>query len=1054
MVGGAPDHGLIGRGFELEVTSRLLREAARGTPRLLVLTGPAGVGKSTLGRALADEAGLLGARVLWGSGQEDLSIPYLPMAMALEGLRDDEQGTRIAFDDDPTRSWPVAGDLLLAASDRELLMLVVDDLQWTDAASQSLLLHLVALLDQAARTRAVRCLVVVTARTPIVDQRANRTLDRLRREPGLHELDLPGLDRVGVAELMATFCPARPSALLVERVAEATAGNPLLVQSLVRRGLSERRLVEHDGALGLRDAGDHLTLDPAELDQGVVARLETLGDAARRLLTFAALLGDDQPVDELLDVAGAAGTEADALLDEAAHAGLLVERGARCGFAHPQVRHVLVNQPTQRARQRLHLEIADALERRHGDAGAVPVSHHLGRAGAHVDAARVARWSRLAAEQAKAQGAWADACIAGEQALAALGPDAPWADRVDLHTLVTNMASFDFDLPAVVRHGTSAIAIAREAGDGERWGRALLPLARTLVTHAGERDGIVDPSPLLQDFLDANPQGPAELRARILGLLSEICTTADRPEEALRAAVAARELLQEGTDPQVAGLVLVAEGLVRLTQLQLPEAAAAYQQAVDAVGVDPGERAGMYAAVRVNLVRTLAGDARRAADAGSELLELLDGAQVWGEHAMVAAIGCAAALVEGRFADVERLGQLADRSARRSGHLDPFAITQPALALGRALRGDGRGAHEAIGLVLRSTGAQVRYGLAIDALLGDVDRVRAAVLARPWRDPRREASLHSLQGAVLHAEVATALGDASMVDAAVVPLRGAHQLGVVVSYGWAVLLSRLIGDALGATGRHEEADGWLAIARDEARAHGMPVEAARIALSGARLAALRRDSDALDRAAEAAVALDEVGALPLVAAARRLGREGGGEAPGPARRVILFTDLVDSTTLNVRAGDRAFLDLVREHNDLVRSCLRRTAGVEFKHTGDGIAAWFTDPAGAVECTMAINEELDRATLLHPDLPLLVRCGISSGEPLGNEGDLFGLSVVLAARLCAAAAAGEVLVGPEVVAPARAHGLVFRHRGPMALKGFPEPIDVHEAVMTAVRTPTA
>ena len=1051
MVGGAPDHGLVGRGSELEVTSRLLREAARGTPRLLVLTGPAGVGKSTLARALADEAGMLGARVLWGSGQEDLSIPYLPMAMAFEGLGDDHHGGRLAFDDDPTRSWAAAGDLLLAASTRDPVVLVVDDLQWTDGASQSLLLHLVARLDQATRSRSVRCLVVVTARSPVVDERTNRTLDRLRREPGLLELGLSGLDRVGVAELMATFCPARPSALLVERVAEATDGNPLLVQSLVRRGLSERRLVEHDGALGLRDSGDHLALDPAELDQGVVARLDGLSDAARRLLTFAALLGDDQLVDELLDVARVADADADGLFDEAVHAGLLVERGARCAFAHPQVRHVLVNQPTQRARQRLHQEIAETLERRHGEAGALPVAHHLGRAGAHADAARVARWSRLAAEQARAQGAWADACIAGEQALAALGPDAPWTDRVDLHTLVTNMASFDFDLAAVVRHGTSAIAIARDAGDAERWGLALLPLARTLVTHAGERDGIVDPSPLLQDFLDANPDSPAELRARVLGLLSEICTTADRPEEALRAAVAARTLLHDGTDPQVAALVLVAEGLVRLTRLELPEAAGAYQQAIDAVGIDPGERAGMYAAVRVNLVRTLAGDARRAATAGAELLEGLEAAQVWGEHAMAAAIGCATALVEGRFADVERLGHLADRSARRSGHLDPYAITQPALALGRALRGDGRGAHEAIDLVLRGTGAQARYGLAIDALLGDVDRVRAAVQARPWRDPRREASLHSLQGAVLHAEVAAALGDASMADAAVVPLRAAHQRGVVVSYGWAVLLSRLIGDAFAATGRLDDADGWLAIAGQEARAHGLPVEAARTALSNARLAALRGDSDVLERAAAAAVSLDEVGALPLVAAARRLGRDEGGEAPGPASRVILFTDLVDSTTLNVLAGDRAFLDLVREHNDLVRSCLRRRAGVEFKHTGDGIAAWFTDPADAIECTMAINEELDRATLLHPDLPLLVRCGISSGEPLGNEGDLFGLSVVLAARLCAAAGAGEVLVGPEVVAPARAHGVVFRHRGPMVLKGFPDPVDVHEAVSAAART---
>ena len=233
---------------------------------------------------------------------------------------------------------------------------------------------------------------------------------------------------------------------------------------------------------------------------------------------------------------------------------------------------------------------------------------------------------------------------------------------------------------------------------------------------------------------------------------------------------------------------------------------------------------------------------------------------------------------------------------------------------------------------------------------------------------------------------------------------------------------------------------------------GLPLEHARVELSRARLLALDTAGDldlCVEQAGRAAAALDAVGALPLVAAARRLGSLDG-DHQGPASRVILFTDLVDSTGLNVRVGDRAFLELVREHNAVVRACLRRSSGVEFKHTGDGVAAWFTTPADAVESAMAMNEDLDRASLLHPDLPLLVRCGISSGEPLGNEGDLFGLSVVRAARLCAAATAGEVLVGPEIVELARAHGVVFRSRGQMLLKGFPDPIEVYAAVMSAAR----
>jgi class 3 adenylate cyclase len=303
----------------------------------------------------------------------------------------------------------------------------------------------------------------------------------------------------------------------------------------------------------------------------------------------------------------------------------------------------------------------------------------------------------------------------------------------------------------------------------------------------------------------------------------------------------------------------------------------------------------------------------------------------------------------------------------------------------------------------------------------------------------------------LHAEVGLAIGHATMVSEAAVPLRDAHQRGAMLAHGWAVLLSRLIGECAAAED-HDDAERWLTIAAEEAEAMGLPVEAARVELARARLLAADPEmpKDRItEQAQRATAALDAVGALPLVAAARRIGTVAG--APGPVTRTILFTDLVDSTVLNVRAGDEAFLQLVREHNEVVRGCLRRRAGVEFKHTGDGVAAWFTSPVDAVECAISINEDLDRASNLHPDYPLLVRCGLSSGEPLGNEGDLFGLSVVQAARLCAAAEAGEILVGPEIVGPARAHGIVFRRRGPMQLKGFPEPIEVSVAVMTDART---
>ena len=107
-----------------------------------------------------------------------------------------------------------------------------------------------------------------------------------------------------------------------------------------------------------------------------------------------------------------------------------------------------------------------------------------------------------------------------------------------------------------------------------------------------------------------------------------------------------------------------------------------------------------------------------------------------------------------------------------------------------------------------------------------------------------------------------------------------------------------------------------------------------------------------------------------------------------------------STALNVRTGDAAWVDLVEEHDHTVRSCLRQHGGVEFKHTGDGIGAWFANPADAVDCAMQMGRDLERASVQHPDTPLMMRAGVAMGEPVEYGGDLFGLSVVRASRACA------------------------------------------------------
>ena len=126
-------------------------------------------------------------------------------------------------------------------------------------------------------------------------------------------------------------------------------------------------------------------------------------------------------------------------------------------------------------------------------------------------------------------------------------------------------------------------------------------------------------------------------------------------------------------------------------------------------------------------------------------------------------------------------------------------------------------------------------------------------------------------------------------------------------------------------------------------------------------------------------------------------------------RAIMFTDLKDSTRMTMLYGDAKALHLVHVHNALIRNCLKASRGREIKHTGDGLMASFSSVPDAVECAIAIQKTFAAYNQEHREAPLYVRIGLSAGEPIEEHGDLFGKSVALAARLCAHAEPGRILI---------------------------------------------
>ena len=161
----------------------------------------------------------------------------------------------------------------------------------------------------------------------------------------------------------------------------------------------------------------------------------------------------------------------------------------------------------------------------------------------------------------------------------------------------------------------------------------------------------------------------------------------------------------------------------------------------------------------------------------------------------------------------------------------------------------------------------------------------------------------------------------------------------------------------------------------------------------------------------------------------------------PGVRAVMFTDMVGSTDMTFNLGDDAAMELLIIHNRVVREALKSNSGREVKHTGDGIMAAFNSPACAVRSACQIQASLkDHGEAA--DHPVCVRIGISAGEPVEDNDDLFGSTVQMAARLCASAEPGQVLVSNVVADLCLGKGLQFADAGHRELKGFLTPVHTH------------
>ncbi|SDS32319.1 BTAD domain-containing putative transcriptional regulator [Actinoplanes derwentensis] len=415
----------VGRAAELDTVAESWAAAVQGQARVILVEGPAGIGKSRfLGKA-AKTVARAGGMVIFGRCNPNSNIPYQPYVDALSALvsasgDDGSPGLNVAARAalntvaDATRPGPVHRATLAAAivdgfsaiSRDQPVLLLLENLEAIDHDSMTLFSRLLC------EDRALPLLVLGTACTPSpVTARVVQALSDADVNCVMRRVMLGGLDDSEVLRLMRTAVPDATGLPTPKQLIADTAGNPYLLLELLRR-----------------PRGGHADDLPPTVLEFTAARLEQLGDAARVLLRPAATAGPVFELDLVAEAAGLGPAQAfDALTEAVAHGWIAEAPDARPGyrgrlyrFVQDVLRRAVYLSSAPARRNELHTRLADAIESRRAGTLAgysMQLAHHRAHGAAPAGDARAVRWGWRAAAAVADQGSAEEAVRLHRQAL-------------------------------------------------------------------------------------------------------------------------------------------------------------------------------------------------------------------------------------------------------------------------------------------------------------------------------------------------------------------------------------------------------------------------------------------------------------------------------------------------------------------------------------------------------------------------------------------------------------------------------------------------------------
>ena len=327
--------GLRSRQPQVDVLRGQLNALGAGRGSVVLVTGPAGSGKTTLLAEAASLAADGGIVVFCGGG--DPAARAVPLGAILDAL--------VSTDDPPVdparlhelsqspdqRFWLLRElqEALEKAARRAPLLVVVDDLQWADAATAS------ALVTLSRRLATHRISWLLALRRGELADAAQDAVDRLEAA-GASEIRLGPLDETAVAQVARDMLGGVPDRALREVLSRAD-GQPFLLTELLR-GLRTENLVTVDGSTAKLAAGARL---PRRLVDSVAGQLARLTVPARDAVEMASVLGHSFSLEELAGLLGRPPLDLRSEIREAIAAGLLTEEGDRLGFRHDLVREAV-----------------------------------------------------------------------------------------------------------------------------------------------------------------------------------------------------------------------------------------------------------------------------------------------------------------------------------------------------------------------------------------------------------------------------------------------------------------------------------------------------------------------------------------------------------------------------------------------------------------------------------------------------------------------------------------------------------------------------------------